>query len=344
MEGLMRDVIDLIDYVIILAIVILALLLMLLGIIVGSYEITLSGAFILAVLVFVLLVLRLFFYVRIEEDKVGIVVRKRSRNKLPSGQLIALNGEAGCQADTLAPGTYLRLCILYAVEKVPATVVPPGEIGLVIANDGQPIPPDRILGRKVDCDNFQDARKFLKNDGQKGRQLAILTAGTYHINTRLFTVITHANAREHKMSPDLLRVTTIEPDKVGIARTHEGVLFDPNDIAGLPAAPGHTSFRVVGDKFIGPDGIEEPIITKHSYFQDAEEFIRLKGRRGLQMQVLPPGSWNLNTWFVRVEPVEMTEIPKGKEGVVTYKGEEVSRLTGPGKYAVNTQAMKVDIV
>ena len=66
------------------------------------------------------------------------------------------------------------------------------------------IPAERILGKVVDCDNFQDARKFLVNGGEKGRQLGILTAGTYRINTALFTVITAATAAEHGMEPDQL--------------------------------------------------------------------------------------------------------------------------------------------
>jgi len=33
------------------------------------------------------------------------------------------------------------------------------------------IPAERILAKVVDCDDFQDARKFLVNDGEKGRQL-----------------------------------------------------------------------------------------------------------------------------------------------------------------------------
>jgi uncharacterized membrane protein YqiK len=40
------------------------------------------------------------------------------------------------------------------------------------------MPSERILGKVVDCDNFQKARKFLANGGEKGRQLGILTAGT----------------------------------------------------------------------------------------------------------------------------------------------------------------------
>ena len=74
------------------------------------------------------------------------------------------------------------------------TAVPQGEIALVLAADGAAIPPERILGKVADYDNFQDARKFLLNGGEKGRQLGILTAGTYRINTALFTVITSATA------------------------------------------------------------------------------------------------------------------------------------------------------
>ena len=31
----------------------------------------------------------------------------------------------------------------------------------MVAADGAPIPPERILGHVVECDNFQDARAFL---------------------------------------------------------------------------------------------------------------------------------------------------------------------------------------
>ena len=81
----------------------------------------------------------------------------------------------------------------YAVRKVPVTVIEPGQIGLVVAADGDPIPPHRILAARVECDDFQDAHRFLTG-GQKGRQIVILTAGTYRIHTVLFNVIT-ASAR-----------------------------------------------------------------------------------------------------------------------------------------------------
>src|SRR5204863_7909660 len=120
-------------------------------------------------------------------------------------------------ADTLAPGLYCGYWRgQYRILKVSVTVVPQGEIALVLAADGAAIPTERILGKIVDCDNFQDARKFLVNGGEKGRQLGILTAGTYRINTALFTVITAATAMEHGMMQEQLALHRIEPDMVGI--------------------------------------------------------------------------------------------------------------------------------
>ena len=44
--------------------------------------------------------------VLINEHTVGVVIKKFSARQLPPGQLIALDGEAGYQADTLAPGLH----------------------------------------------------------------------------------------------------------------------------------------------------------------------------------------------------------------------------------------------
>jgi uncharacterized membrane protein YqiK len=45
-------------------------------------------------------------FVVIRERQVGIVVKRFSRQSLPPGRFVALNGEAGYQADTLAPGVH----------------------------------------------------------------------------------------------------------------------------------------------------------------------------------------------------------------------------------------------
>src|SRR5581483_4093827 len=47
--------------------------------------------------------------VLIRERQVGIVIKRFSSRSLGPGQLIALDGEAGYQADTLAPGLHFKL-------------------------------------------------------------------------------------------------------------------------------------------------------------------------------------------------------------------------------------------
>src|SRR5579859_6656146 len=144
-------------------------------------------------------------FVLIRERQVGVVVKRFAKRSLLPGNLIALAGEAGLQADILAPGLHFGYWPWqYRVIKVPVTVVPQGEIALVLAADGDAIPSERILGKVVDCDNFQNARKFLSNGGEKGRQLGILTAGTYRINTALFAVIASHNAHSNGMLPEQL--------------------------------------------------------------------------------------------------------------------------------------------
>src|SRR6476661_7145566 len=80
----------------------------------------------------------------INERQVGIVMKKFSGRALAPGHLIALNGEAGYQADTLTPGWHFFYWFWqYSVEKAPVIEIPQGEIGLLVAADGRPIPSER---------------------------------------------------------------------------------------------------------------------------------------------------------------------------------------------------------
>lgn len=281
----------------------------------------------------------------INERQVGVVIRKFSTNKrsLPPGKQIALNGEPGYQADTLAPGWHFGYYPwMMRVIKVPVTVIPQGEIGMVVSADGVSPDEGRMLGRAVECDNFQDARAFLTKGGEKGRQLGILTAGAYRINTALFTVITSHTAREHDMLPEELKVYEVEPDMVGIVTTLDGAPISEGEIAAL-YLPGHDNF------------------------QSPQAFLDAGGQRGLQEQVLLSGTWHLNPWFVRVEQVPMTQIPIGYVGVViSYIGKAHQDVSGldfkhgdlvnmghkgvwaaplyPGKHPINTRVMKVELV
>jgi uncharacterized membrane protein YqiK len=278
----------------------------------------------------------------IDEKHSGLVI-KRFGPPLPEGRIIATNGEAGYQARMLPPGWHLGWWRWrYKIVKVPVTIVGSGEIALVIAADGKPIPSERVLGREVACDTFQDAEAFLRHGGERGRQLGVVTGGTYRVNPALFEVITPAKAKAHDMAAADLHVYNLPADKVGIVTVLDGRPITAGDLAG-------------------------PIVSGHDSFQRAQAFVDAAGCRGLQEEVLLSGNWNLNPWFVRVDPVALTEIPIGYVGVVvSYVGREHLDVSGdafthgdlvekgrkgvwvepllPGKHPINTHVMKVELV
>ena len=286
-------------------------------------------------LVFYKVILRVIFgMVIVPEDRIGLVTKKfvlfGSNRELPDGRIIATNGEAGFQAKTLAPGLFWFMWPWqYSVDMVPFTVIPEGKLGLVLSKDGAEIPTGRILARKVDCDNFQDAEKFLQNGGQRGRQTAFITAGSYRINTFLFDVA-------------ITEQVSINENRVGIVTTLDGEPLPQGQIAGKDVAG-------------------------HNNFQDIDFFLNNGGNRGLQPQVILAGSYYINPWAVQIEERPMTDVPIGHVGVViSYMGEDGKDLTGenfkhgnivskgyrgvwmeplgPGKYPINVYTMKVEVV
>lgn len=128
----------------------------------------------------------------IPDDQIGLVVKKfvifGKNRELPPGKIVALQGEAGIQADTLAPGLHFWLWPWqYDVKFEKLFVVSPGMIGIVESCDGKALPDGRIIGRQVACDNFQDARAFLEGGGERGAQMAIVPPGSWRINTLVFS-------------------------------------------------------------------------------------------------------------------------------------------------------------
>ena len=270
----------------------------------------------------------------IPEDKIGLVTKKfvlfGAHKSLPDGRIIALNGEAGFQAQTLAPGLYFWKWIWqFQVTLQPLIVVPDGQIGLLMAKDGAGLPPGRVLGTYVECGLFQDAVAFLNGGGQKGRQTVCLPPGNYRINTFLFDI-------------HLTPIVRIQDDAVGVVTTLDGEALPEGSIAGR-------------------------MVEGHGNFQNPDAFLGAGGNRGLQPQVILAGTYFLNPWFVKVEQMPMTEIPIGHVGVViSYygrEGEDVSGVEfkhgnivprgskgvwseplGPGKYPLNTLIMRIEHV
>jgi len=280
-------------------------------------------------------ILRVFFgMVMVPEDKIGLVTKKfvlfGADKSLPDGRIIATKGEAGYQAQTLAPGLYWGMWIWqYSIDMTGFTIIPEGKIGLVLSKDGKEIPTGRILARKVESDNFQDATAFLNNGGQKGRQTAFITTGSYRINTFLFEIVIADQIK-------------IYENMIGIVTALDGEPIPQGQIAG---------------KFV----------EDHNNFQDFDKFLEHGGNRGLQPQVMLAGSYYINTWGILIEQNPMTDVPIGYVGVViSYIGEDGQDVTGdtfkhgnivskgqrgvwmepfgPGKYALNKYTTKLEAV
>src|SRR6201990_3717432 len=67
--------------------------------------------------------------IMVPDDSIGVVTKKLAFGKhrqLPDGSILALNGEAGYQADTLTPGLHFGLWpVQYRVELVKFLTAPP---------------------------------------------------------------------------------------------------------------------------------------------------------------------------------------------------------------------------
>src|SRR5215470_10170844 len=231
---------------------------------------------VLVLLLFYRLIARLFGIVIVPEDSVGIVNKKYvvvgSHRTLPAGTIIALNGEAGLQADALAPGLHFGLWPWqYIVTLQKFITVNQDMIGIVEARDGHPLKDGRVLARRVDCNSFQDARQFLANGGERGPQITVIPPGTYRINSGLFSVVQEP-------------VLEIEDNMVGVVTTREGKALPTGEIAG-------------GE------------ISGHNMFQDAQSFIDNGGFKGLQEQVILAGRYFINPRFATIEMKPMTDVP-----------------------------------
>jgi uncharacterized membrane protein YqiK len=281
-------------------------------------------------------IFRLFGIVIVPEDKIGLVTKKfvlfGANKELSGDRIIATNGEAGLQSDYLAPGIhYFKWPWQYQIDMTGFVVVPEGHIGLVNSKDGKIIQTGRILARRVECENYQDAKGFLDNGGQKGRQSAFIPNGVYKINTHLFEV-------------SVVKQANIQDNMVGIVTTLDGDPLPEGAIAG----------KIIDN-------------STHKNFQNFDMFLENGGNRGLQQQIIQAGSYNLNPWAVQVEEMPMTEVPIGNVGVVmSFYGEEGVDVTGsnfkhgnlvskgqkgvlaeplnPGKYPINRYTTKVEVV
>lgn len=325
----------------------------------------------LLTIVFVIMGIILFLWLIgfriVPNNKIAVIEKWWSRKGSLDMQIIALNGEAGYQPQVIRGGIHFLTPLMYRVHISPLVTVPQGQIAYVFARDGEPLEPIQTLGKIIpECNNFQDARDFLLNGGQRGPQRGIIREGTYAFNLAQFIIITEDKIYYQPMGTKAEEATIMNmatllkdrngftpivikgtDDKVGIVTVHDGLSLTKDDII----APA-----------VGNDPSQAEIY--HNNFQDPEKFLKAGGFRGRQYQVLVEGTYFINRFFATVELIEKTIIDVGYVGVVvSYIGPKGVDSTGvdykhgelvekgyrgvwgeplmPGKYAFNTYAGKI---
>ncbi|MEE9602895.1 MAG: SPFH domain-containing protein [Thermoguttaceae bacterium] len=133
-------------------------------------------------------------FVIIDADEVGHLNRIYWGSPMPPGQVVALKGQAGPQAEVLPPGFHIKpfLNVLYDVEAWPVVEIRTDNYGFLVARDGAPLRPGQILADRWSDDEFTkmlDAEYFLAGRGQKGPQLSVLPPGKWRLNRYLFGVV-----------------------------------------------------------------------------------------------------------------------------------------------------------
>ena len=282
--------------------------------------------------------------------QIGLVMKRFSLGKLSKDNPIAFEGEAGYQADLLMPGWRWKLWLFYRVEKHPWVQVPAGEVGVVIAQVGDPLPIGaKSAVYKPAFGNFTSVRAFVRDGGQKGVQRPVLPPGTLApIHPVGFLVITkegvygvpvaaefrelarrsgRLTADSFGLAPEQLEVVRIEPrpgregpvaDIIGIITTFEGNPLPPGDIAGRLSGFDDVARSEKGGAK-DTELIEIALGSKnelHNNYQDFQKFLDTGGRIGLQHDPLLYGAYTLNPFLVRVERVPMLVVQQGEVAVI----------------------------
>lgn len=285
---------------------------------------------------------------RIGPSEVGLVTKRFSTKKLSEDNLIAFDGAAGYQAELLMPGLRYRLWPLYGVQKFPWVQIPAGQIGVVLAQVGAPLPVGAKSGiYKEEFGQFADLNAFVRGGGQKGVQRPVLPPGTtlplhpvaFMVVTRDYTfglpVNPELSAKRGAITPqsfhlreedfEVLRIQrgTDVGDRIGIVTTLEGNPLPSGDISSRLG--GFNDVIEMESRTASDLDIVETLFGAknelHNNYQNFQAFLDQGGKIGLQHDPILYGAYTINPFLVKVELVPMLVIEQGQVAVVkSYVG------------------------
>lgn len=256
----------------------------------------------------------------IDENEVGIVHKQFFGKPLPTGQVIARNGEMGPQAEILGPGWHFGYYpFTYSVRTDHVMTVPPGQVGFVTARDGDPLPNDEMFAPAWNsAQDMLNPTIFLAKGGRRGPQTTILTPGTYRYNTALHEVTA-------------IPALQVDAGTVAVIKSNSGLPWTAADgpadlVNGVPLVP--KNHRGVWAEPITPGGYYlnsrafVPILVKTTQrvytYQAAQNQAhvnttpaRSAARPGTAAPAAPPGNSNNNNndWSVSVRSKDGFSFP-----------------------------------
>jgi regulator of protease activity HflC (stomatin/prohibitin superfamily) len=284
--------------------------------------------------------------------QVGLVRKRFSWKRLESGSPVAFNGAAGYQADLLTAGLRFKLWPWFTVTRHPLVQIPAGQIGVVIAQVGRPLPIGaKSAVYKAEFGSFQDVASFMRNGGEKGVQRIVLPPGSVaaiHPVGFLVVALNHVygvpvadeyvsllrragGGLTHQtfgLIDEQMMVVRIQPrtttdgkliDMVGIITTLEGSPSPQGAMANRLGDFADIAALEANPATQNSELVEAVLNSKndaHNNYQDFRAFLDAGGRIGLQHDPLLYGAYNLNPFLVSVEMVPMLVVNQGQVAVV----------------------------
>lgn len=226
----------------------------------------------------------------------GIVTVKQGK-ELPSGRLLAREGEKGLLEEVLPPGKYRLNPELYEVQIAPEIVIAPKQIGVVRALDGAPLP--------------EGEGQQLAEIGQKGVWKKVLPPGTYRLNPRAYEI-------------SVENAIIIKPGQIGVVKSLMGKTLPQGEILATPGYKGvlrdilvpgtyrlnpvefeveiHPETRILH----GHAGVQISKVGKVRPKAEGEKFSLVEeGEQGVMAKVLPPGRYYINPYEREVKIVDV---------------------------------------
>jgi hypothetical protein len=247
-------------------------------------------------------------WVKIQPDKYLVLTRTFPLlPNPPAGHFIAGPGQQGLRAKVYSGEGWHFIPfvnIFSKTEQRDLFEVPAGKFGLVEALDGEPIGPGKIVAEKVvECANFTDGDAFLKGGGQMGTQIQTLPPGKYAINENK----EGKNAHFKITQIDRVNIGTVEEEieiSIDGTKSKESVYQIGLVTLNIGKEIDEKTKRLVG---VHVDG--------HNNFQDLGPFMD-KLEKGVQLDVLEPGSYALNNVAVTHKVMTVPFIRNGEVGVI----------------------------